>query len=166
MELALQEYKDLRKEIRLRVGVLYALLLLAVMLWAAFVLIGYGIFLKFGSKELISFSLLTPIIFSWLSFVYQDNQKTLERVAKYIEEELKPKLDNSIGWEQWFAQQKSFTKISSSYKVFSLLAPYVGAVYLLVGRSLTAGQTNLALLDIFLGVIVLLNFRYKLYRVK
>lgn len=164
-ETVIKEFEALRAEIAVRIRIHHQLIALANIFWLVFVIFGTWIF-TFGITIFISYILIIPLVFTGLLFNYQDNQRTMEVTAKYIEEKLKPKLEGTLEWEKYFAGQKKNYQFSSAYKTFAFLAPFVLPIILLIDIPLTRFQTDLAIIDLILLVIALINFRYKLYRVK
>lgn len=164
-ETIIKEFEALRAEIAVRIRIHHQLIALANIFWLVFLIFGAWIF-TFGSAIFITYLLIIPLVFTGLLFNYQDNQRTMEVTAKYIEEKLKPKLERSLEWEKYFASQKKNYQFSSAYKIFAFLAPFVLPIILLINFSLTHFQTDLAFVDLVLLIIALINFRYKLYRVK
>jgi hypothetical protein len=170
-EILIEEFRALRREIDTRIKILHLIIILASIFWLVLIIAGIIIERKYTITTLYNYLLLIPIIFTGIVFNYQDNQRTLEGTARYMEFELKPKLQKEFGddvfqWEQWFARYKKRYQISSSFKIFALIAPFFIPILLLISTSLNSFQTKIAILDIVLLIIIIINFRYKLYRIK
>lgn len=170
-EILIEEFRALRKEIDSRIKILHFLISLGSIFWVIFIIAGILLCQNYSIQIFYSFLLLIPLIFVGLTFNYQDNQRTLETTARYLEINLKPKLkvafgDEVFGWEQWFASQKRRYRLSSSFKLFSLLVPLILPIILLIYTSLNNFQTILATVDLLLLIVVIANFRYKLFRIK
>lgn len=131
-----------------------------------FLIIGLWIYSFNNSDILKTFLLIVPIVFSGHVFNYQDNQRTLEATARYIDTIIKPKYQASLEWEHFFSAHKKNYQFSSAYKVFSLILPFVLPIILLMSQKLSSFQITLAIIDLALLIIILTNFRYKLYRIK
>ena len=170
-EILIEEFRALRQEINTRLKILHQQIVVASVFWV--VLIVTGIFLSqvYPTGILYNFLLLIPLIFVGLTFNYQDNQRTLETTARYREENLKPKLQKVWGqevfeWEKWFTEQKKRYQFSSSYKLFALLTPFILPMILLFFAVLDGFQFILAITDLIFLIIIIINFRYKLFRIK
>lgn len=164
-ETILEEYRTLRAEIAIRLRLLHQFSALASIFWVVFLLAGFWI-QTLGQNILINYLLLIPLVFIGLTFNYQDNQRTMEITARYIEYVLKPKLADELTWEQYFGKQKKMYKFSSANKIFALIVPLILPIVLLFSANLNQFQITLASIDLILLAIVLYNFRYKLNRIK
>lgn len=165
-EIFIEEYKALRAEIAIRLKLLHDIIAFATIFWVVLLIAGIWI-LTFESYILLNtYLLIIPLVFTGIIFNYQDNQRTLEITAKYVEKNLKSVLSSGLEWEQYFAKQKKSYQISSAYKIFALIVPLVIPVVLLISQKLTNFQIVLAIIDLFFLCVVLINFRYKLYRIK
>lgn len=169
----LAEYEELRKELLSRVKILYQILNLAIVIFALFiVLLIWLYFQSIASNILVILLLFVPIVFAFITFIYQDNQKTLEGVAKYLHDELLPDAkkiadENIWQWEDYFVKRKKSYQVSSAFKIFVLILPLLIPFYLIWQNLITLpAQWPLAIFDIVLSIIVLINFRYKLNRIK
>lgn len=165
-EVIIEEYRVLRAEIQMRAKLLHQLATMVSIFWLVLIISAFWLQNLLTQALFIDFLLLIPLIFTWLTFNYQDNQRTMERAAKYIDEVLNPKLNNELTWERWFASQKKIYQFSSSFKVLGLLFPFILPIIIFTTQALTNYQTSLGIFDLVLFIIVLINFRYKLYRVK
>lgn len=165
-EVVLNEYQVLRAEILMRANLLHQHVTVAAVTWVVLLVSSFISYSILEPELFISFLLFIPLVFSSLIFNYQDNQRTLERTAKYIEEVINPKFHGELEWEKWFAKQKQQSQFSSSYKVLVFLLPFLIPIMVLSYHPLNTWQTLLAIFDIVLLVMILVNFRYKLYRVK
>lgn len=169
----LKEYEKLRDEIKERIILLHKTINMAIIFWLIFLLAIIGLLILDAEKSIIyTFLLIIPIIMSLLAFNYQTNQNSLESIAKYCHEKIKPKLDKKynsyiLGWEKFFAIQKRPFRFESVTKVLPFLLPLLIPIYFLIARyPLENYQIIIAVVDIVLLVIVSENFRYKLRRVK
>jgi hypothetical protein len=167
----IEEFKILRKEVDSRLTILHQLIALASIFWVVLLITGILFLVYFPTQLVNLFLLIIPLIFTGLTFNYQDNQRTLEATARYIEENLKPKLkeidsEEVLGWEQWFVKHKKNYQFSSSYKLFALLIPFIIPILLLILSPLTGLQLILAIVNLFFLVVIIANFRYKLFRIK
>lgn len=168
----LAEYRVLRREILERIRILYQIIRLAVILEVLlFIFLIWINSVGTNSDFFDTALLLVPVIFAGLVFAYQDNQRTLEATARYIEEQIKPKMEKLAGtevllWEKFFYHEKAKYQFSSAYKLFSFLIPFIIPFYLLSTLQLESCDLYLAFLDILLLVIIVVNFRYKLFRIK
>ena len=164
-EIILKEYKSLRSEIAIRLKLLHQFSALASIFWVIFLIAGFWI-QTLGQNILLNYLLLIPLVFIGLAFNYQDNQRTMEITARYIEYVLKPKLADELSWEQYFGKQKKMYKFSSANKIFALIIPLILPIVLIFSAKLNQFQITLAIFDSILFAIVLYSFRYKLYRIK
>jgi hypothetical protein len=161
----LEEYRVLRAEIAIRLSLLHQIIIFANVLWAVLLIGGLWAY-TLSPSVLQTYLLLVPLVFTGLVFNYQDNQRTLEVTAKYIEVELRSKLKDGLDWEKYFAAQKKRYQFSSAYKIFALMVPFSLPIIILISQNLNVAQTWLSIVDLVLLVLILVNFRYKLYRVK
>ncbi len=137
------------------------MILLATILEALFLIAGIWIYANYGNL-FISYLLFIPIIFTGLVFNYQDNQKTLESLAGYVRSKLGPKLNNSLGWDEFFGEEKTKRRFSNGYKVFALLIPFLIPIILLSYGDMNGVELTLVYVDLVLFALILINFRYKL----
>lgn len=170
-DILIEEFRALRKEIDSRLKILHYLILLASIFWLILIIVGVFINQIYSTNILYDFFLLIPLIFTGLTLNYQDNQRTLEATARYLEYNLKPKLQKIWGkdileWERWYASQKKKYQFSSIYKLFALLTPLFIPIILLIFATLNRFQISLAITDTLLLIIIIVNFRYKLFRIK
>ena len=159
-----EEYRVLREEIVARIKLLHQIILTASFLGALF-LIGGAWLVSVSKAGLVFYLLVIPIIFAGVVFNYQDNQRTLEATARYIEEELRPKL-GGLAWERYLAAHKKRFQVSSAFKLFALLAPFILPIIVMLHYELNPAQSVLAWIDLLLLLVILVNFQYKLYRIK
>jgi hypothetical protein len=98
-------------------------------------------------------------IFAALTFNYQSNQITMEAMAKYLmTTEYQDK-----EWERYWENYKLGIRFSSVMKTMALILPQIVIlIWLSFFVNLTQPQVLLVVFDWLLGVLVLLNFRYKL----
>lgn len=164
-QIYIEEYKLLRTEIAIRLKLLHHLIAIGNILWAVFLIFGIWVYQP-GTEIFYTYLLIIPIVFAGLTFNYQDNQRTMEATARYVEDKLKPKFENGLEWEEFFASQKKIYQLYSANKIFALLVPFLIPIILLTTQNLSNFQITLAAVDILLFVAILINFRYKLYRVK
>lgn len=167
-DILLTEYQALRKEILARLQIHHYIILAASLLWPIFIIAGIVLV---NNLQFYTFLLLIPLVFTGIVFNYQSNQRVMEATARYIEEKIRPKAqeiikDSAFEWEKYFAGQKKRWQFSSIYTLFSLLMPFFIPIILLFINSLTEFQKIIAYLDLFLLIVIIINFRYKLYRVK
>lgn len=168
----IREYDNLRRELTMRVKFLHQTINLAVIFWLIFLLATIlFIYLGIENNLLYTFLLLIPIVFDLLALNYQSNQNSLESIARYFNEFLKPVLRKNdqdiLGWDYYFAREKVPFRFESITKVFPFVLPSLIPFYFLfAGTSLEKYQLVIVLIDIAFLVLVLENFRYKLRRVK
>ncbi len=167
------EFENLRHEQTARIVYLYQSINLAIIIWVIFILAFFGmLILRVEEKIIYSFLLIVPIVIDLVAFVYQSNQNSLESIANYFHEVVKPKLDrkyhrNILRWEKFFAKEKRPFRYESVTKVFPFLLPSIIPIYLLAAKyPLLPHQIALAIIDIGLLLLVIENFRYKLRRVR
>jgi hypothetical protein len=157
----IEEYRTIREEVVKRAKALHQMIILATILEAVFLIAGIWIYANYGN--LFAYYLVfIPIVFAGLVFNYQDNQKTLESLAGYIRSRLGPKLDNSLGWDEFFGEEKAKRRLSNGYKVFALLMPFLIPIVLLIYTNISGVELTLAYIDLVLFALILINFRYKL----
>ena len=167
------EFAALRRELDDRIRFLHHTINLAVVFWCVLlVAVFYFISCDLPRDLFITFILIIPIVFDLLGYNYQSNQNSLESIAKYIYEVVRPRAAGASGqeilkWEKYFAVQKEPFKIESSTKVFAFLLPSAIPFALLALRvPLNGFQRILVYVDIAFLLLMLENFRYKLRRVK
>lgn len=170
-DILIEEYRALRKEINSRMKLIHFFVFAATCFGLIFLIAGIWLY-SFVSLEIFyTYLLLIPLIYVGLIFNYQDNQRALEATARYQEEKIKPKLDklanaDTLEWEMWFVGFKKKVQFSSSYKIFPFILPFVLPIILLINSNLTRSQLYLVYIDLLFFIIVLANFRYKLFRLK
>jgi len=169
-DILIEEYRALRTEILTRIKILHNTINLGAIFWVIFILIGMLIF-QYPPAIFYTFLLIIPLVFTGLAFNYQDNQRFIEATAKYLEEKTKPRFEDLykspvLEWEMYLVDQKKKFQFSSAFKLFSLLIPFVIPALLLIFESLTQFQVYLSLIDLFLLFVIIINFRYKLFRIK
>ena len=134
-------------------------------------------FFYLGTKGLafthqVTFLLFVPILFDLLGYNYQSNQNSLESIARYIHDSIRPQVkemsgQDILGWEKFFAGQKLPFKFESIFKVFPFVLPsFIPLALLSLRIPLTPFQRVLVWIDIVFLILLLENFRYKLRRVK
>jgi len=169
----IKEYEGLRYELSERIKFLHNTINLAIVFWALFIIL-YFVFVAIGLSKyhIITYLLLIPIVLDMVGYNYQSNQNSLESIAKYFHEHIKPGIKSKykarlLEWEAYFAKQKEPFKVESVTKVFSFIMPTFIPIYLLASNvQLDKPQQILAIFDLILFVLMLENFRYKLRRVK
>jgi hypothetical protein len=167
-EVLITEYNNLRKEILARLQIHHYIVLSASIILVILLII--GIFLN-RNNFLDTYLLIIPLIFAGIIFNYQSNQRVMEATARYIEEKIRPKMegeikDSAFEWEKYFAGEKRRWQFSSIYTLFSMLAPFFIPILLLIFANLSRFQLILALVDLFFLLVIIANFRYKLFRIK
>ncbi len=167
------EFEALRNELDGRIRFLHQTINLAIVFWCVLLIaVFYFISCDLNRDLLVTFILIIPIVFDLLGYNYQSNQNSLESIANYIYEVVRPRAADLNGrevlaWEKYFAAQKEPFKIESSTKVFPFILPSVIPIVLLALRvPLSDFQRLLSYLDIALLCLMAENFRYKLRRVK
>lgn len=167
------EFKCLRQELKDRVIFLHKTINLAIIALMVLTIITFILIALKINRDLIhTFVLLIPIILFMIGFNYQSNQNSLESIPKYFEETMRPMLkekygEKILGWEKFFAQQKEPFKIESVTKVLPFLSAAVIPFYFIFAEvTLAQYQWVLVVVNIFLFIVFLENFRYKLRRVK
>ncbi len=169
-----KEFECLRNELNGRILFLHQSISLAAVVLSVLVLAGFG-FVAFGvSREFIdTYALAIPILVSFIGFNYQSNQNSLEIIPKYFDEEVRPSLiqkygeQKLLGWERYFAVMKKPFRFESVTKVFPFVSPFLIPLYYIFTDSLLLDyQWVLVGINIFLLILMLENFRYKLRRVK
>lgn len=169
----MREFEALRNELNDRISFLHKTINLAVVfcfvsLIAAFYFISCGL----SYELLITFLLAVPIVIDLLAYNYQSNQNSLESVAKYIYEVVRPRVmeitgQDVLAWEKYFAVQKHPFRYESVLKVFPFVLPaLIPALLLAFKVPLNRFQRILAWVNIAFLLIMVENFRYKLRRVK
>jgi hypothetical protein len=172
-EWRIKEFECLRHEMHARIKFLHQTINLAIIFWlilliAVFYLVSRGI----PRELLITLLVIAPIIFDLLCFNYQSNQNSLESIAKYIHEAVRPRVAEAGGqeileWEKYFALLKIPFKFESSFKIFPFVLPSIIPFVLLSMKvPLNFFQYAIIVVDIIFLIFMLENFRYKLRRVK
>lgn len=153
------EQASLRQEILERVKTLHGLLLAASYLSAFFIVAGFLLSVLAPVPVIYWFILLIPLVFAPLTFNYQANQMTMEAVAAYLRTQ-----ENSQGWESFYGQYKKGVQLTSFLKVLPLLLPQLlFAVLWITNAPLDTNQQLLASIDLALLLLVIANFRYKIF---
>ena len=165
-EKALEEHRILRQEITERIGVLHGQLNIAAVLLFILVVIIW-VFGVNGGTTLNWLLLESFIPFICLAFNYQANQMTMEAVARYIDEQLVPKMDGGFGWGKFWSDYKARVRLISFTKVLALILPIVSIFVwsILAWGDLTQPQKIVAVFNALLFFIGVVNFRYKYSRV-
>lgn len=162
---ALAEYQVLRQEINTRVLLLHLLLGAASVLLFASTAMAFWLYNQSRDLDLVENFLLTlPIIFACLTFGYQANQWTLERLAGYLRNH-SPIKDMAAGWENYYGSAKRGSELLSFLKVLPLLLPQLLPLILMWWNwGQPAGVLNsvLTTIDLALFTLVIFSFRYKL----
>ncbi len=165
MDSGFNEYRALRSEINVRAFQLHFLLALGSVLLLAASAVAFFLYNQSHDLDLTENFLLTlPIIFSCLTFGYQNNQWTLERVRDYLRDK-SPDKDLGNGWENYFGAAKLNSELLSFLKVLPLLLPQLLPLVLIWwnwGTPTGALNHILTGVDITLFVLVIFSFRYKL----
>ncbi len=170
---AMKEFEVLRNELNDRISFLHRTINLAMVFWFVSV-IALFCFISCGLSYdlLITFVLMVTIAIDLLAFNYQSNQNSLESIAKYIYEVVRPRVIETTGqdileWEMYFAVQKRPFRYESALKVFPFVLPSLIPVSLLVLKvPMDRLQMALAWVNVVFLFIMIENFRYKLRRVK
>lgn len=167
------EFKGLRGELNNRISFLHNTINLAIVFWLVFLIVGFVfIAIEMDRTFFLTYLLLIPIVIDLLAFNYQSNQNSLESIARYFQYQLKPKVEIECGseildWEMFFANDKVPYRFESVTKVFPFVLPSIIPIYFLsVGIQVNNYQMAILIIDIALLVLMLINFRYKLRRVK
>lgn len=164
MDGAKDEYLALRAEITARVRLLHLLLAWSAGLIFVSAIFGYQLYLiGADAKQIETFLLFLPIIFSCLTFNYQANQMTLEAVAYYLRDRT-PSRDMAADWERHFGELKRSVQLISFLKILPLLLPQLLPIIFLIrnGWPTEFLDSILISLDLALLLLILFNFRYKL----
>lgn len=169
----IKEFERLHAEIKDRINFLHNTINLAIIFWMI-VLVSVFTFMtaNLGWELIKTFLLIFPIIINLIGFNYQSNQNSLESIAKYIHDVLRPKISKQLGkdvltWDKYFADQKAPFKFESIFKIFPFILPSLIPFVMLVKEiPLNPLQYALSVIDIVLLIFLLENFRYKLRRVK
>lgn len=164
-----REHHAFRQEILERVKFLHQVLSLATLLWGALLIFGFFLAWQEVPRQLLlTYILITPIIFSTLTYNYQANQMTMEAVARYLYFHLKPAIKTPTAsvksWDEDYASEKNKYRLISFLKVSPLLLPQSLPIIIVFWlKSLPEGDLNLSLwvFDLFLFGLTLFNFRYK-----
>lgn len=169
----IKEFERLQSELKDRINFLHTTINLTVIFWMIALVSVFAFITAQVKWEFIkTFLLIFPIITDLVGFNYQSNQNSLESIAKYIHNVLRPKIANNIGkdiliWDKYFAEQKMPYRFESTFKIFPFVLPSLIPITILVkGASLDSLQFTLVIIDIILLILLLENFRYKLRRVK
>lgn len=132
---------------QLTVAAVMSLIVLLAFLW----LVGTG-------KEIWLLLGVVPI-FAALTFNYQANQITMEAMARY----LVVSGSDDKGWEEYWGNYKLKIRLASVIKTTALILPQlVILVWLSFFVELNQPQLLILAFNWLLGVLILINFRYKL----
>lgn len=166
----LSEYRLLRQEMISRIKFLHQTLSISVILQIA--LLAFGYYLSMQGKNMVLYLLLIPVLMNFLTFNYQSNQMSLEAIAKYIHESLRPRIKEEFKkdtwqWEQYFSNHKARYKYEAFLKILPLLLPNVIPIVILI-KQMPLDWWGIVILavDFLLLLIMVAGFRYKLRRVK
>lgn len=167
---ALTEYTVLRQEINTRALLLHLLLGVGSVLLFAGTAVAFWLYNQSHDLDLVQNFLLTlPIIFSCLTFGYQANQWTLERLAGYLRNH-SPVKDLASGWENYYINAKRTSELLSFLKVLPLLLPQLLPLVLMWWNwNVPTGPLNNILtgIDLTFFALVIFTFRFKiLHRIK
>lgn len=163
-ELVVEQYRQLRKEVTVRVKLLHDLIGLAVIL--VFFGIGTSLFIWnfLGQTMFINYILGLSLVFTFLLFNYQSNQMTLEAVARYSNNIIKDKIEHH-SWDHAYGQHKKQQRLISFSKTAALWLPSLAIILGLLLQAtvhLAPYQSYLLLADLIAYLISMYNFRYKI----
>lgn len=155
-----QEYTSIRQEIIQRAVLLHQILLwAAILIFIVIAVLALLLSLDSNANYLQLFLLTAPIAFACLTFNYQANQMTLEGLSYYLTDH-----DPHTGWDGYYAKHKRKNEAVSFLKVLPLLLPQLLPIlyFCCFNNGASSGFNLIAIFDLFLFLLVILNFRYKL----
>lgn len=147
----LEEYKQLRHEIAVRVQLLHWLIALSSILSVAAIIAAF--YLRLNHL----FLLVLPLVFSGITFNYQANQMTMEAVAVYLQN----KYNDHLAWDKAYGEAKVPQRLTSFLKTIPLHLPMLIPFILFATNRVPRALTPLAWIDIAIFALVIYNFRYK-----
>ncbi|MFF7052173.1 hypothetical protein ACFY94_27860 [Streptomyces griseorubiginosus] len=121
----LAEYSALRSEINTRIGLQHQMLALHI----TAVSVVLSVALSGTSRWPIL--LVIPFIAYTSSETLASLFRTVEGIAKYIDEELNPKVPGGLGWESWLVHQKPASEVQKMTHPYYLLFPGISIISLL-----------------------------------
>ncbi len=134
---ALAEYSALRSEITTRINLQHQVL--ALHMTAVSVVFSVAL----SGKDRWSVLLVIPFISYASSEILASLFRTVEGIAKYIDEELSPKVPGGLGWESWLIQQKPDSEVRRMTHPYYLLFPGISIVSLVaIGPLAWTGREN------------------------
>lgn len=134
---ALAEYSALRSEITTRINLQHQVL--ALHMTAVSVVFSVAL----SGKDRWSVLLVIPFISYASSEILASLFRTVEGIAKYIDEELSPKVPDGLGWESWLIQQKPDSEVRRMTHPYYLLFPGISIVSLVaIGPLAWTGREN------------------------
>lgn len=153
------ELTNLRQEILERVKGLHGLITTGTYLSAFFLVAGFFLSTLLPTVTFNWYILTLPLVFALLTFNYQANQMTMEAVGAYLRQK-----ESSEGWETFYDRYKKGVQLTSFLKILPLLVPQLLPIILwATNASLEPNQQLLASADLVLFLLVIANFRYKLF---
>lgn len=164
----LTEFAALRQEITVRAILLHVLLGLATLLLLVGTAVAFWLYNFSHDLDLVeNFLLVLPLIFTCLTFGYQANQWTLERLAGYLRNH-SPIKDLAAGWENYYSNAKRNSELLSFLKILPLLLPQLLPLILMWwnwGVPTSPLNSILTGIDLIFFVLTIFTFRYKLLSV-
>jgi len=171
-DLILAEFANLRGEVVQRLKLLHLFILVGVLFDLVFLLMSFALLASgISINQVVIFLLLSPVIFSLLTFNYQANQMTMEGAAGYIGHELKSELPKEQqrefdNWDIYYDRHKRKYQLTSFLKVMPFLVPMTIPfwVYLFYPEFSFYPHGLMMVVDTVLFLLVIFNFRYKIGR--
>ncbi|WOX12569.1 hypothetical protein [Streptomyces sp. N50] len=134
---ALAEYSALRSEITTRINLQHQVL--ALHMTAVSVVFSVAL----SGKDRWPVLLVIPFISYASSEILASLFRAVEGIAKYINEELGPKVPGGLGWESWLVQQKPDSEVRRITHPYYLLFPGISIVSLVaIGPLAWTGREN------------------------
>ncbi|MEH0585620.1 hypothetical protein QA942_16550 [Streptomyces sp. B21-106] len=121
----LAEYSALRSEINTRISLQHQVL--ALHMTAVSVVLSVAL----SGKTRWPVLLVIPFIAYTSSEILASLFRTVEGIAKYIDEELNPKVPGGLGWESWLVHQKPTSEVQKMTHPYYLLFPGISVISLL-----------------------------------
>ncbi|MFF7264656.1 hypothetical protein ACFZCL_30870 [Streptomyces sp. NPDC008159] len=121
---ALAEYAALRSEITTRISAQHQVLALHM----TAVSVVFSVALSGGARWPVL--LVIPFVSYTSSEILASLFRTVEAIARYIDEELSPKVPGGLGWESWLARHRPESELRKLTHPYYLLFPGVSVVSL------------------------------------
>ncbi|MFE0363685.1 hypothetical protein [Streptomyces griseoaurantiacus] len=121
----LAEYSALRSEINTRISLQHQVL--ALHMTAVSVVLSVAL----SGRSRWPVLLVIPFIAYTSSEILASLFRTVEGIAKYIDEELSPQVPGGLGWEAWLVRQKPASEVQKITHPYYLLFPGISILSLL-----------------------------------